>query len=189
MPQRKFANQKALIDYAEQNGLVYVWGWIERQRVISPAFTKRKRLLSPDQYEIVDVRTSRGVRTAMLFPRRSCKRISSALLREVLANSTRAMAGEAGGQAVNYRGKLTGGQRKGGCPEEHSRPKRSCRTTLGRPARSADWKALPSVSGCSLRIRAVRRLCFEDALCRGDARSSSAPLLLRATGSKSFSCG
>ena len=49
MPQRKFANQKALIDYAEQNGLVYVWGWIERQRVISPAFTKRKRLLSPDQ--------------------------------------------------------------------------------------------------------------------------------------------
>jgi hypothetical protein len=54
MPQRKFANQKALIGYAEQNGLVYVWGWIERQRVISPAFTKRKRLLSPDQYEIVD---------------------------------------------------------------------------------------------------------------------------------------
>ena len=69
MPQRKFANQKALIDYAEQNGLVYVWGWIERQRVISPAFTKRKRLLSPDQYEIVDVRTSRGVRRAMLFPK------------------------------------------------------------------------------------------------------------------------
>ena len=66
MPQRKFANQKALIDYAEQNGLVYVWAWIERQRVISPAFTKRKRLLSPDQYEIVDVRTSRGVPTAML---------------------------------------------------------------------------------------------------------------------------
>jgi hypothetical protein len=46
-----------------------VWGWIERQRVISPAFTKRKRLLSPDQYEIVDVRTSRGVRRAMLFPK------------------------------------------------------------------------------------------------------------------------
>jgi hypothetical protein len=53
----------------KQNGLVYVWGWIERQRVISPAFTKRKRLLSPDQYEIVDVRTSRGVRRAMLFPK------------------------------------------------------------------------------------------------------------------------
>jgi hypothetical protein len=32
-------------------------------------FTKRQRLLSPDQYEIVDVRTSRGVRRAMLFPK------------------------------------------------------------------------------------------------------------------------
>ena len=70
MPQRKFANQKALIEYAEQNSLVYVWAWIERQRVISPAFTKRQRLLSPDQYKIVDVRTSRGgVRRAMLFPK------------------------------------------------------------------------------------------------------------------------
>ena len=87
MPQRKFANQKALIDYAEQNGLVYVWGWIERQRVISPAFTKRKRLLSPDQYEIVDVRTSRGVRTAMLFPKAilQAEFAADAPLREVLA--------------------------------------------------------------------------------------------------------
>jgi hypothetical protein len=33
-----------------------------------PRFTKRQQLLSPDQYEIVDVRTSRGVRRAMLFP-------------------------------------------------------------------------------------------------------------------------
>ena len=84
---RKFANQKALIDYAEQNGLVYVWGWIERQRVISPAFTKRKRLLSPDEYEIVDVRTSRGVRTAMLFPKAilQAEFAANAPLREVLA--------------------------------------------------------------------------------------------------------
>jgi hypothetical protein len=87
MPQRKFANQKALIDYAEQNGLVYVWAWTERQRVISPAFTKRKRLLSPDQYEIVDVRTSRGVRTAMLFPKAilQVEFAANAPLREVLA--------------------------------------------------------------------------------------------------------
>jgi hypothetical protein len=34
-----------------------------------PAFVKRQRLLSTDQYEIVDVRTSRGVRRAMLFPK------------------------------------------------------------------------------------------------------------------------
>ena len=34
-----------------------------------PPFAKRQRVLSPDQYEIVDVRTSRGVRRAMLFPK------------------------------------------------------------------------------------------------------------------------
>jgi hypothetical protein len=72
MPVREFANQKALIDYAERNCLVYLWegmsAFARRQRMLSPlpAFTKRQRLLSPDQYEIVDVRTSRGVRTAML---------------------------------------------------------------------------------------------------------------------------
>ena len=67
MPVREFANKKALIDYAEQNGLVYVWAFSIREQVVSPAFTKRQQLLSPDQYEIVDVRTLRGVRRAMLF--------------------------------------------------------------------------------------------------------------------------
>ena len=33
-----------------------------------PAFTKRQQLLSPDQYELVDVRTRSGVRRAVLFP-------------------------------------------------------------------------------------------------------------------------
>jgi hypothetical protein len=39
--------------------------------VASPksAFVKRQQLLSSDQYEIVDVHTSRGVRRAMLFPK------------------------------------------------------------------------------------------------------------------------
>jgi hypothetical protein len=75
MPQREFANQKALIDYAEQNGLAYLWEGMpsfgKRQRLRSPmpAFTKRQQQLSPEQYEIVDVRTSRGVRRAMLFPK------------------------------------------------------------------------------------------------------------------------
>ena len=68
MPQKTFANQKALIDYAEQNGLVYLWAGPERRPSL-PAFTKRQQLLSPGQYEIVDVRTSRGVRRAMLFPK------------------------------------------------------------------------------------------------------------------------
>ena len=70
MPVREFANKKALIDYAEQNGLVYVWAFSIREQVVSPAFTTRQQLLSPDQYEIVDVRTHRrGVRRAMLFPK------------------------------------------------------------------------------------------------------------------------
>jgi hypothetical protein len=33
----------------------------------SPPFPKRQRELSPEQYEIVDVRTSRGMNQAMLF--------------------------------------------------------------------------------------------------------------------------
>jgi hypothetical protein len=81
MPHRKFENPKALIDYAEQNGLVYVWAFALRQRMPSPAFTERQRLLSPDQYEIVDVRTSRGVRRAMLFPK-------AILQAEFVANTT-----------------------------------------------------------------------------------------------------
>jgi hypothetical protein len=77
MRYREFANQKALIRYAEQNGLVYLWAsaFANRQRLLSPksafvtAFVKRQQLLSSDQYEIVDVHTSRGVRRAMLFPK------------------------------------------------------------------------------------------------------------------------
>jgi hypothetical protein len=60
VPQRKFANQKELIDYAERNALAYAWEG-------SHAFAKRQRVLSPEQYEIVEVRTSRGVSRVMLF--------------------------------------------------------------------------------------------------------------------------
>jgi hypothetical protein len=72
MPVREFANQKALVDYAERKGLVYVWAFGKRHRQLLspvPVFTKRQQLLSRDQYEIVDVRTSRGVRRAMVFPK------------------------------------------------------------------------------------------------------------------------
>ena len=68
MPVREFANEKALLDYAEQNGLVYLWEGSKRWRSPMPAFAKRQQMLPTDQYEIVDVRTSRGVRRAMLFP-------------------------------------------------------------------------------------------------------------------------
>ena len=60
MPQREFANQKALVAYAEQNDLAYEYEY-------TPAFAKRQRLLSPEQYDIVEVRTSRGVTRVMLF--------------------------------------------------------------------------------------------------------------------------
>ena len=63
MTYRQFANQKALIAYAEQNGLVYLWEGTH-------TFAKRQRTFSPDQYELVEVRTSRGVmRAAMRFPK------------------------------------------------------------------------------------------------------------------------
>jgi len=62
MARREFATQKTFHDYAERTGQAYLWEG-------TAAFGKRRRLLSPDQYEIVDVRTSRGVRRAMLFPK------------------------------------------------------------------------------------------------------------------------
>src|ERR1700732_3029947 len=86
MPVREFANKKALIDYAEQNGLVYLWAFSIREQLVSPAFTKRQQMLSPDQYEIVDVRTPRlGVRRAMLFPK-AILQAEFAANREVLAS-------------------------------------------------------------------------------------------------------
>jgi hypothetical protein len=54
MAQREFANQTALVAYAEQNDLAYEYEY-------TPAFAKWQRLLSPEQYEIVEARTSRGV--------------------------------------------------------------------------------------------------------------------------------
>ena len=59
MQRGQFANQKALIDYAEQNDLAYEYEY-------TPAFAKWQRLLSPEQYEIVEARTSRGVSRVML---------------------------------------------------------------------------------------------------------------------------
>jgi len=61
MPSRQFANRKALLQYAKRHGLVYLWEG-------TPLFAKWQRLLSLEQYEIVEVQTSRrGVKSAMLF--------------------------------------------------------------------------------------------------------------------------
>ena len=80
MPVREFASKKALIDYAEQNGLVYLWAFSMSEQLVSPAFTKRQQM-SRRSIEIVDVRTLRGVRRAMLFPK-------AVLQAEFAANAT-----------------------------------------------------------------------------------------------------
>jgi hypothetical protein len=80
MSQREFANQKALVAYAEQNDLAYEYEY-------TPAFAKRQRLLSPEQYEIAEVRTSRGVSRVMLFSQDiiQAEREANAPLREAVA--------------------------------------------------------------------------------------------------------
>ena len=57
---REFTSQKALQNHAELTGELYLWEG-------TPTFATRQQLLSPGQYEIVDVRTSQGMRRAMLF--------------------------------------------------------------------------------------------------------------------------
>jgi hypothetical protein len=52
--------KRPLVAYAEQNDLAYEYEY-------TPAFAKRQRLLSPEQYDIVEVRTSRGVSRVMLY--------------------------------------------------------------------------------------------------------------------------
>ena len=55
-----FEHQAAVYEYAERNGLTYAWEG-------SPAFDKRMRILSPEQYQIIAVHTRRGVRKVLLF--------------------------------------------------------------------------------------------------------------------------
>jgi len=80
MDRRDFATPKKLYDYAEQTGNVYLWEGML-------AFAKRLRVLSPEQYQIVDVRTSRGMRRAMLFSKAipQAERDGDAPMREAMA--------------------------------------------------------------------------------------------------------
>jgi hypothetical protein len=57
MPQRKFVNQKALVDYAERNGLVYLWAGPERRTSPMPTFTKRQSSLDGDLGVVRDKKT------------------------------------------------------------------------------------------------------------------------------------
>jgi hypothetical protein len=59
-PPEAFEHHAAVYDYAERNGLTYVWEG-------TAAFEKRKRLLSPKQCQILAVHTRRGVTQVLLF--------------------------------------------------------------------------------------------------------------------------
>jgi hypothetical protein len=57
---REFADQKALQEYVKLHDLVYLWDG-------TGPFALRYTQLSPEQCEVVDVRTKRGVTRALLF--------------------------------------------------------------------------------------------------------------------------
>ena len=59
-PPEAFEHHTTVYNYAERNGLTYVWEG-------TAAFEKRKRLLSPKQYQILAVHTRRGVTQVLLF--------------------------------------------------------------------------------------------------------------------------
>jgi len=58
----EFTNQKALQEYVERHDLEYVWEGMN-------GFRKRLATLAPEQYELVDVQTKRGVTRALVFSR------------------------------------------------------------------------------------------------------------------------
>jgi hypothetical protein len=62
MPRREFASEQALHNHTKRVGDFCAFEG-------SHTFVKWRELLSPNQYEIVDVLTSQGVRRAMLFPK------------------------------------------------------------------------------------------------------------------------
>jgi hypothetical protein len=61
-PMREFADQKAFQDYVKLHDLVYLWKGTR-------LFAMRCAQLSPEQCEVVEVRTKRGVTRALLFPK------------------------------------------------------------------------------------------------------------------------
>jgi acyl carrier protein phosphodiesterase len=88
----EFADQNALQNYAELHGLAYMWEGMA-------AFRKRLATLAPEQYELVEVRTKRGVTRALLFPNAilQAEFEADAPMREALAIK-RAVAAQEGGQ-------------------------------------------------------------------------------------------
>jgi hypothetical protein len=59
MHPKKFESEEALVAYAGENGLTCLLG----------SFGKWQQQLSPEQYDVVEVQTSSGLRPAMLLPK------------------------------------------------------------------------------------------------------------------------
>jgi hypothetical protein len=98
MSQGQFANQRALIEYAEAHDLAYAWEG-------SDAFAKRWRLAQlaqPGQYELVEVPTKRGISKALLFPKAILRAEAEAErpFREAMAIKREPVAGQESGQAA-----------------------------------------------------------------------------------------
>ena len=60
MHPERFEHHTELQNYAERNGLTFVWEGMA-------AFANRARTLSPDEFAICTVRTKRGTTRALLF--------------------------------------------------------------------------------------------------------------------------
>ena len=73
MPRREFASVEALGDYAARSGMLYIGDWM-------PNFDKRRRQLSPEQYEVANVRPQWGrrMRTVLLVRKTAMKTILKA---------------------------------------------------------------------------------------------------------------
>ena len=59
MHPKKFESKEALVAYSGENGLT----------CLLESFGKWQQRLSPEQYEVVEVQTNRGLRRAMLLPK------------------------------------------------------------------------------------------------------------------------
>jgi hypothetical protein len=82
MHSRRFESKEALVAYAKQNGFT----------CLSESFAKWEQLLSPKEYLLVEVRTSDGMRQAMLLPKATLKAAWEAdPLRKALARPSSAI--------------------------------------------------------------------------------------------------
>jgi hypothetical protein len=86
MNSETFRDQHALLEYVEEHDLAYAWEGMA-------SFSHRLRTLAPGQYEIVEVRTKRGITRALLFPKAilQAEQEADAPLREALAAKREAL--------------------------------------------------------------------------------------------------